>query len=164
MNRPERKWQTDFLFETMACTTSFTSFQGFHSSLLTNISSASPSVSGSSCNLLLQFTIPHSVYVDPHELPHYHHPVHAFNFSDRGAFDIEKPEHAIAGVAETSSFWVEVARDVHCADQVTRSIDVPMHLRYPDPRSSKGEERAYVVITPPRGVWICNNSSLCLFC
>jgi hypothetical protein len=116
----------------------------------------------SSCILYLQFSISHNIYVDPHELPHYHRPVKAFNFTHKDAFDIERPEHAIPvrKHEEGAGFVVEVG-SVNGCKEVRTSINVPIHLRYANPRSSLDGETAEVIVAPPEAFWTCGGVGTC---
>lgn len=150
---------------TTTCTSALSSTYGFHTSLITNVSTSPPIPScsnSSSCTFFLKYTISHSIFVDPHELPHHHQPVQAFNFTHHDAFDLEKPEHAILS-GEVPGFVVEVGRATLCDKVVEFSVDVPIHARYPDPRRSARGGVDDVFVEPPKGFWVCGGTGESLY-
>ena len=74
---------------------------------------------------------------------------------------MEKPESAISTSEKDAGFMVEVGKVDGCDGELRTSVDVPFHLRYPDPRSSVRGGVGSVVVDPPKAFWMCKGVGAC---
>lgn len=141
--------------------------KGFHPTSTSIIYLPPPSSLYQSCLLYLYFTLPPLVFVDTHELSqrgaHY-------QFSHWGSRDLEKPVHALAYEPSEILINVEIPEarewDEFNGEQVV--VEVPMHLRYGTPRSTrskhetsvdKNESYERIQIDWPMAFFLCPSTS-----
>jgi len=110
--------------------------KGFHPTSTSIIHLPPPSSLYHSCLLYLFFTLPPLVFVDTHELTergaHY-------TFTHWGSRDLERPVHAVANEPSEVLVNVEIPPPLEWDefDGESLHVQVPMHLRYGSPRSTR---------------------------
>lgn len=113
--------------------------KGFHPTSTSTIHLPPPWTAYESCSLHLHYTFPPLVFVDTHELTERGK---YYTFSHWGSRDLEKPVHALP--SEPSELLVNVElpseEEWDMVDGETIRVEVPMHLRYGTPRSTRSKE------------------------
>ena len=148
--------------------------KGFHPISTSIVHLPPPSSLYQSCLLYLYFTLPPLVFVDTHELTqmgaHY-------KFSHWGSRDLEKPVHAVTNQPSELLVNVEIppALEWDEFDGESVHIEVPMHLRYGTPRSTRSKQEhgtdnsgSYekIQVDWPKAFFLCpsTSQSSCLPC
>jgi len=141
--------------------------KGFHPTSTSIIHLPPPSSLYQSCLLYLFFTLPPLVFVDTHELTqrgaHY-------TFSHWGSRDLEKPVHAVSNEPSEVLVNVEIPPPLEWYefDGERLQVEVPMHLRYGTPRSTrsrqehsidKSEPYERIQIDWPKAFFLCPSTT-----
>ncbi len=115
--------------------------KGFHPISTSTVQLPRPSSLYRSCSLHLYYTVPPLVFVDTHELTERNS---YYTYSHWGSRDLEKPVHALPDVSSEVLLNVPIpAQDEWDNDEgETISVEMPMHLRYGSPRSTRSKEDA----------------------
>ena len=115
--------------------------KGFHPISTSTVQLPRPSSLYRSCSLHLYYTLPPLVFVDTHELTERSS---YYTYSHWGSRDLEKPVHALPDVSSEVLLNVPIpAQDEWDNDEgETISVEMPMHLRYGSPRSTRSREDA----------------------
>jgi hypothetical protein len=128
---------------------------GFHPTSTTYITLTTPQAS-SNCTLHLYFTLPPLIFIDPYELAHH---AQLYTFKHWGTTNLELPVHAVP--QNNSMLLINLKTslndDLPCGEiDVGIRVDVPLHLRYGDPRSASDSGYHTADMDWPTGFLVCS--------
>lgn len=130
--------------------------QGFHAVLSTHITGPAPR----NCSLNLSVILPPDCVLDPHELALQEREP-ALHVTVVGISELERPMHAVKP-EHTQLLINAYFLDSETSENLSMTIDVPIHMRYPAPDVS-ASSLANVTIPWPTAYWNCTNTGLLTF-
>lgn len=119
------------------------------------IDASDPACSSSaSCTLHLHHALPSALFVDPYELQLRANEYTAYVAASKHGVDLEAPAFAVD--PERAGREVRVDVKDACVTEGELEIDIPLHVRYLDPRREGDEDGpALVEVEPPVAFWAC---------
>ncbi|VDB95314.1 unnamed protein product [Peniophora sp. CBMAI 1063] len=130
--------------------------RGFHpvSRIKLHIDASDPACS-SSCSLRLHHALPSALFADPYELQLHADAYTAQVPASKRGVDLEAPAFAVDPERAGRKVLVDVKGA--CGTDGELEVDIPLHVRYLEPRKDGDEDGPVAtVVEPPVAFWACS--------